>query len=211
MAAQWTALLLATLCGPHVLPSTGLRTLAAPLAATAPQETGTTPARQETKITAANWQQNPKIIEIRQLVASIDAELKKASFEISERRLEFCDHDQNFTVRRIARDAKGAVPWYEHYSEGQDESWDFHYYYDGAGRLRFVLADARSANGTREQLRLYFDEAGKRLWKTDKLLKGQGCPGCFSGYYDSDEKLAFDPAKDFANEAGCKEAKSKAK
>jgi hypothetical protein len=42
-------------------------------------------------------------------------------------------------------------------------------------------------------------------------LKGTGCPGCFYAYYDSDERLAFDPAKDFANEAGRKEAKPKAK
>lgn len=183
--------------------------LAAGLSARTPQKT--TFSSQETKITAANWQQNPKIIEIRELVTSTDAELKKRAYKISERRLQYCRDGELFTVRRIARDAKGAVPWYEHYSEGQDESWDFHYYYDGAGRLRFVLADARSANGTREQLRVYFDEAGKRLWKTEKLLKGTGCPGCFSGYYDSDEKLAFDPAKDFANEAGCKEAKPKTK
>jgi hypothetical protein len=66
---------------------------------------------------------------------------------------------------------------------------------------------ARSANGTREELHIYFDENGKRLWKTDKLLKGQGCPGCFSAYYDSDKALAFDPAKDFANDEGCKEIK----
>jgi hypothetical protein len=125
-----------------------LRTLPAPITASAPQETGTTSAGEETKITAANWRQNSKIIAIRQL---------------------------------------------------------------RAGRLRFVLAVARSANGTREQLRIYFDEAGKRLWKTDKLLKGLGCPGCFSAYYDSDERLAFDPAKDFAIVAGCHEAKPDAK
>jgi hypothetical protein len=39
----------------------------------------------------------------------------------------------------------------------------------------------------------------------------QKLPGVLLGYYDSDEKLAFDPAKDFANETGCKEAKPKAK
>ena len=144
---------------------------------------------------------------IRRIVGSINADLKGRVFKISEQRLQHCDDDQFFNVRRIARDSKGAAPWYEHYSEGQDASWDFQYYYDSAGKLRFVFAIARSTNGTREQLRIFFDEAGKRIWKNDKLLKGTGCPGCFSGYPDSDKGLAFDPAKDFANAKGCEEIK----
>lgn len=163
-------------------------------------------APQKSEITESNWDQNPQIIEIRKMVAAIDAKLKSHSPKTSERRFEYCGNMQ-LTVRRIAQDSKGAVPWYETYSEGQDESWNFHYYYDSGGRLRFVSGTARSANGTREELHIYFDENGKRLWKTDKFLKGQGCPGCFSAYYDSDKALAFDPAKDFANEEGCKEIK----
>jgi hypothetical protein len=162
---------------------------------------------QKTAITAANWRQNPEIIAINKIVAATDAGLKNHNFKTSERRLEYCGNAQ-LTVRKIAQDSKGAVPWYENYMEGQDESWDFHYYYDDASHLRFVSALARSANGTREQLRIYFDENGKRLWKTDKLLKGEGCPGCFSAYYDSDKALVFDPNKDFANEEGCKEIKT---
>jgi len=190
-----TALFLILLWTVLAFPSSGLRTIPAQ-----------PPAPQKTEITESNWEQNPQIVEIRKLVAATDAELKSHSLKTSERRFEYCDNVQ-LTVRRIAQDSKGAVPWYETYSEGQDESWNFHYYYDSGGRLRFVSAMARSANGTREELRIYFDENGKRLWKTDKLLKGTGCPGCFSAYTDSDKRLAFDPAKDFANDEGCKEIK----
>jgi hypothetical protein len=140
-------------------------------------------------------------------VSPIDDGLKKHAFKTSQRSFKHCENDQFFTVRRIARDSKGAVRWYERYSEGQDASWDFQHYYDSAGRLRFVFAMARAANGTREQLRIYFDETGKRLWKNDKVLKGSGCPGCFSGYSDSDKGLAFDPAKEFANNEGCEQIK----
>lgn len=157
-------------------------------------------------ITEKNWQQHPKIRAIRGIVSSVNAGLKKGAFKTSERRFEYCD-DQHFTLRRIAHDSKGVVAWYEDYSEGEDASWDFYYYYDRAGRLRFVFAFARAANGTREQLRIYLDETGKRLWKTDKLLKGWGCPGCFSAYSESDAALAFDPAKAFAKDDGCKEIK----
>ena len=157
-------------------------------------------------ITEKNWRQHPKITAIRRIVSSVKAGLKKGTFKTSERAFDYCD-DQHFTSRRIARDAKGNVAWYEDYSEGEDASWDFFYYYDHAGRLRFVFAVARAANGTREQLRIYLDETGKRVWKTDKLLKGMGCPGCFSAYSDSDAALAFDPAKAFAKDDGCKEIK----
>lgn len=160
------------------------------------------------KITEANWQQHPEIRAIRRIVRSVDASLKQGNYKIARREFEVCPN-QYFTVRRIARDSKGVVAWYEDYFEYEDGSYNFHYYYDHVGRLRFILAFARAANGTREELRIYFDETGKRLWKIDKLLKGWGCPGCFSGYSDSDEGLAFDPAKAFANDEGCKEIKPK--
>jgi hypothetical protein len=96
-------------------------------------------------------------------------------------------------------------------AKGKTRPGTFNIIYDHAGRLRFVFAMACSTNGTREQLRIYFDEAGKRLWKNDKFLRGPGCPACFSAYYDSDKALAFDPAKDFANEEGCEEIKASSK
>jgi len=161
-------------------------------------------AAQKTAITASDWQRNPEIIAINKIVAATDAALKSHALKTSERRFEYCNNAQ-LTVTRTAHDSKGALPWYENYSEGQDASWDFHYYYDSAARLRYVSATARSANGTRELLRIYLDESGKRLWKTDKLLAGTGCPGCFSAYANSDEKLVFDPAKDIATGDGCKE------
>ncbi len=158
----------------------------------------------ETEITEANWQQHPKIKAIREVVRSINLALKKGSYKISKREFEACPN-QYFTGRRIARDSKGSAAWYEDYSEGADATWDFLYYYDPAGRLRFVFAVAREVSGTREHLRIYFDEAGKRLWKTDKILKGWGCAGCFSAYLDSDELLTLHGKKAFADDEGCKE------
>lgn len=164
-------------------------------------------SRQGTGITKANWEESPKIIAIRKIVSATNAELKSGAFKTSERKLEYCDDGGLFTRRRIAHDLRGGIPWYANYGEGQDASWDFQYYYDGSGRLRFVYAIARSTNGTRERLRIYFDETGKRVWKTDDLLKGTGCPGCFSAYGDSDEKFAFDPAKQFLTLGNCQEIK----
>ncbi len=165
-----------------------------------------TPQTAQTEITDANWESHPQIKEIRRTVSAIDSGLKNRNFKVSERKFESCA-DQFFTVKRIARDAKGLTRWYEEYGEGEDSSWDLKYYYDPKGKLRFVFGVARSANGTREQLRLYFDASAKRIWQSTKLLKGLGCPGCFSAYLDSDKPLAFDPEKAFTDDSGCKEIK----
>lgn len=185
-ASIWSALLLIAIWGAGAFPAAGFA--------------------QASEITEANWQRNPQIMAIRGIVGPINAGLKSGAYKTSERDFKNCEN-AFLVVRRIARDSTGAIAWYEDYSEGEDATWDFQYYYDRAGRLRFVFAMARSTNGTREQLRLYFDENRKRLWKDDKFLKGPGCPACFSAYYDSDKALAFDPGKGFANEEGCEEIK----
>jgi len=174
------------------------------------QMSRTTTSAQQAEITEKNWQSHPEIIQIRRIVNTIDNGLKRRSFKISQREFEICD-DQYFTRWRIARNAKGSPRWYEDYSEGADASWDFYYYYDETGHLRFVYAIARSTNGTREQLRLYYDESGKRIWQDHKFLKGPGCPGCFGAYLDSDAAIAFDANKAFANYSGCTEIKPKPK
>jgi hypothetical protein len=167
-------------------------------------------AGQNTAITEANWQRHPGIVAVRKIVRSVNAGLKRGTYKTARREFESCP-DQYFTLRRIARDTKGVVAWYEDYFQYEDGSYDFHYYYDRTGRLRFLLAFARAANGTREELRIYFDETGKRLWKIDKLLKGWGCPGCFSAYSDSDDGLAFNGNKAFADDQGCEEIKPQPK
>ena len=122
-----TAMLLTMLWAAQLLSSAMLRVV--PAQPHAPQKSA---------ITASNWQQNPEIISIKTIVAATDAALKSHAFKTSERRFEYCGNAQ-LTVTRTAHDSKGGVPWYENYSEGQDASWDFHYYYDGAGRLEVRL------------------------------------------------------------------------
>jgi WD40 repeat protein len=163
-----------------------------------------TPSRDE--IPEANWQRHPKIIAIRKIVGSVNAGLKKHSFKTSERKFESCP-DTFYTLRRIARDSKRRVTWYEDYSEGEDSSWDYQQYYDPAGRLRFALIVVYAANGTREQHRVYFDENGKLIRQSRRLLKG---PGYFAPS-NAEELVKQDPAKQFARDEGCKEIKPQPK
>jgi hypothetical protein len=161
---------------------------------------------QSNGITDKNWQTHPEITAIRHVVGSVNSSLKKHALKTTERKYESCG-DQYFTSRRIGRDAKGVTRWYRDYSEGEDASFDFNYYYDANGKLRFVFATVRAGNGTREQLRIYFDESARRIWQSHKSLKGPGCPGCFYSYLDSDEALVFALDKAFADDAGCKPLK----
>ena len=160
--------------------------------------------RQTGEITQANWQRDPRILDIQKIVGSVNAGLKLHTFKSAERKYN-CEKVPYFTLMKIARDSKGSVTWYENYTEGEDSSWDDHYYYDNANHLRFVLMSCAAANGTREEHRLYYDENGKLIWRSKKLLKG---PGYF-GPQNVEELVKMDPAKDFAEslEEGCKEIK----
>jgi predicted SPOUT superfamily RNA methylase MTH1 len=158
------------------------------------------------EINGKNWQNDPRIIAIRKIVNSDNAEVKKGAFKTEHR---ICEEGW-FSRLRLARDAKGTVRWYQHYQEGEDSSWDDNYYYDEAARLRFVLMTSYAANGTREQHRAYFDESGSLIYHDRRRLKG---PGYFGPQVEELKKLAeMDPQKDFAEATqGCKEVKDSMK
>jgi len=171
-----------------------------------PRRPPDTTAQSEDEINDKNWQNHPKIVAIRKIVNSAKAELRNGAYKIEHR---ICDEGW-FSRLRITRDSKGTVRWYQHYQEGEDSSWDDNYYYDDAGRLRFVLMTSYAINGTREQHRAYFDESGRLIYHGRRLLKG---PGYFGPPVEDLKALVqMDPKKDFAEATqGCKEVKSSAK
>jgi hypothetical protein len=89
-------------------------------------------AQSKHEINDRKWQKNPKIIAIRKIVNSDNAEVRNGTFKTEHR---ICEEGW-FSRLRIAHDAKGTVRWYQHYQEGEDSSWDDNCYYDDAGRLR---------------------------------------------------------------------------
>jgi len=164
----------------------------------------------EEEVADKNWRRHPKIVPIRKLVTAINAGLQRGSFKTAQRKFN-CEEVPYFTLLRVARNARGAVTWYENYQEGEDSSWDYFHYYDQTGRLRFVLIKDYVANGTREEFRFYFDESGKLIRRSRKLLKGRG----YFGPQNVEELVKLDPAKDFEAQpeknAGCKEIKPQPK
>src|SRR5690242_7674758 len=104
----------------------------------------TATAQSADEITDKNWQSNSKIVAIRKMVNEASLKVKSGAFKTEHR---ICEEGW-FSRLRIARDSDGKVRWYQHYQEGEDSSWDDNYYYDEAGKLRFVVMTSYAANGT---------------------------------------------------------------
>lgn len=105
----------------------------------------------------------------------------------------------------MAVDSKGIVRRYERQAGTEDYLLTFQHYYDESGRLRFVYIIGGAVNGTRIHHRIYFDEAGKRIWEAHKQLKGPGKVGLFD--FPDDQLAISKPAEDFAAASPCPEKK----
>jgi len=169
-------------------------------------------AMQEEKITASNWQRHPKIIQVRAIVDSINAGIRKGAFKISQREFEYCESYED-TIRKMAVDSKGVVRRYENAGGSEDSALTWQHYYDQLGRLRFVFISGGAANGAQLEHRIYFDESGKRLWEEQKYVKG---PKYYWPEIWPEEKndqappiQKFEPAKAFAAKSQCEEKKRK--
>jgi hypothetical protein len=169
-------------------------------------------ATQEEKITASNWQRHAKIIQVRAIVDSINAEIKKGAFKISRREFEYCESYED-TMRKMAVGSKGVVRRYENQAGSEDSSLTWQHYYDQLGRLRFVFISGGAANGAQLEHRIYFDESGKRLWEEQKYLKG---PRYYWPEVWPEEQndrarpiQKSEPAKAFAAKSQCEEKKRK--
>jgi hypothetical protein len=202
-----TTLLVIAFGGSYLLSPFALPTTASSLSRTALSRAMGARARQDTEaITEANWQQHPKIRAIRKMVASVDAGVKRGTFKTSQRRFDVDNcNDGSESLRRMAVDSKGIVRRYKTRGGTEDYLLTFQHYYDEAGRLRFVYIIGGAVNGTRIQHRIYFDEAGKRIWEAHKQLSGLGKTG-FSDFPD-DQLSISNPAKDFAAASPCPELK----
>jgi hypothetical protein len=169
-------------------------------------------ATQEEKITASNWQHHPKILQVRAIVSSIDAAVKKGSFKISKREFEYCESYED-TMRKMAVDSKGVVRRYENEAGSDDSMLTWRHYYDQLGHLRFVFITGGAANGAQLEHRIYFDESGKRLWEEHKYVEGPGYtwPEVWpEGQNDEARPVQkSEPAKAFAAKSPCEEKKRK--
>jgi hypothetical protein len=139
-------------------------------------------------ITRDNWEHHPDIEAIRAIVAEVDAALQAGTLAYKMRE---CDHEQ----RTMRTDASGIVRFYRWGTGGEDSVQTLEYYYDSAGRLRFLHASGGAVPNAFSQTRLWYDEQGRRIWRmhTDK---GEGM------YFEPEEMKNFlvrDPKKHYSS------------
>jgi hypothetical protein len=159
------------------------------------------------EVTKANWQQHPKIKVIRSLVQAIKTGMVKKSLTTRKRAFEYCEPGEA-TLRVMATDARGRVRFYQTEGGSEDSSLKFEHYYDEAGRLRFVFITGGAVNGSELEHRIYFDEAGKRIWEEQAYKKGPGYT--WPEVWPENELQISDAGVKFSSKSLCPEAKARA-
>ena len=170
-----------------------------PLSALSLQESGG-------EITKANWQQHPKIKAIRAIVQSVKTGMSRKSLTTKKRVFEYCEPGED-TLRMIATDKRGRARFYQNEGGSEDSSLKREHYYDETGRLRFVFITGGAVNGSELEHRIYFDEAGKRIWEEQTYKKGPGYT--FPAIWPDDQLQIADAAGKFSLKSPCPEAKQK--
>jgi hypothetical protein len=159
------------------------------------------------EVTKANWQQHPKIRAVRAVVQSVKTGMAKKSLTTRRRAFEYCEPGAD-TSRVLATDSGGRARFYQTEGGSEDSSLKFEHYYDEGGRLRFVFITGGAVNGSQLEQRIYFDEAGKRIWEEHTYKKGPGYT--WPEVWPEDELQLTDAAAKFSSASPCPEAKSKA-
>jgi hypothetical protein len=154
------------------------------------------------EITKANWQQHPKIKQVRAIVQSVNAGMSGKAFTVRKRAFEYCEPYED-TARTIATDAKGRVRLYVNEGGSDDSALKWEHYYDEMGRLRFVFITGGAVNGSKLEHRIYFDEDGKRLWEDHTYKKGPGYT--FPEVWPDEQLQINDAAAKFSSKSPCGE------
>lgn len=140
---------------PQPTPSIGVDPAAPPAA-----EAGPGP------VTDENWKDHPQVGDIQALVEGIDLSAKTSSW--STESVKDSGYDPSVYELAAALDESGQVRRLTFTEIGGDLSRTTAQYYDDAKQLRFVLADdAHSSSEALHRTRVYFDAAGKEIYRRD--------------------------------------------
>lgn len=124
----------------------------------------------EQAITEQNWEQHPKIVEVRKLYEEIQSMLKQKKLKVQERSflkaIAACDRVlYPIEFVRIATDGAGRVRMFAYGQRISDNAlltkWE---YYDETGRLRFVDRTNQLPGFVPIEDRIYLTEQGRAFW-----------------------------------------------
>ena len=155
-------------------------------------------------ITEENWREHPAIKEIRRVFQDVESLRETERLRRKKRVFTNCLEYKDDLSRTLYTDPVGTPRLYTRQAGSDDSAITIKSYYDAQARLRFVLADAGAVNSTSMRIRVYFDEAGNRLWENREVIAGPGYP--FPEPWP-DKWAAKDPAKAFVGPSACAEDK----
>lgn len=150
-------------------------------------------------INEKNWVNHPAIKEVRTIVNGVHDAIQNGELKRHQKTYEYCSPNHD-TLRMKYEDKEGKVMQYMFSGGTEDSAADFIHYYDGSGTVRFILKKAAAVNGTEIEVRIYFDERGKKIWTNIKTFKGAGWPGASEL---SDDVVVREPKKAFIADNSC--------
>lgn len=139
------------------------------------------------EITKENWISHPKIKEIRKIFQSIN---NNSKLKAKSKACKFGDGIHSLTAT-IYLDSNNRVRKYRIKGGSDDSRAKISYYYSVTGQNRFTFQALGSVNGTKSELRTYFDEQGIELYEDYRLLEGPGYTGGFPDKYVSNPANHF--------------------
>ncbi|MGE0634403.1 MAG: hypothetical protein AB7O96_18450 [Pseudobdellovibrionaceae bacterium] len=149
------------------------------------------------KITESNWQKHPEIVAVKKIYEMNQKSRKQWS--TSTKKWEYCEPYVD-TSRSLTASKNGQPRIYIHSGGSEDSSATLEHHYDDKGQLRFVFITGGAMNESKLEQRIYFNEAGERVWEMQKYTAGPGYT--FPNPWPKKE-LTFDPKAAFSATNKC--------
>jgi hypothetical protein len=149
-------------------------------------------------ITAKNWRNDPRILEVRAVYAAVNRLAARKILKLEQQKFGYCP---SWDLERSKfTDAKGVVRRYVKAGGSDDSAVTLEHTYDARGQLRFVFVKAGAINDTHLESRFYFDVSRKLVW-VDRRQTGPGYT-----FFDQDfiNEMVWNPKKAFVAVEPCK-------
>ena len=125
-------------------------------------------------ITRKNWINHPAIVEVRGIYSAVMKD-KTLTVKTKKFNMEYCEPGEDES-RAIYRDKNGVIRIYRFSGSFEDTTAQREIVYDEIGTIRFAFIKAGAANGTKIEHRVYFSDAGQKIWEIQEKIKGPGYP-----------------------------------